>query len=70
MLCKNYDSLSHFEKIVFIGELMHSCQCDDDIFEKGKKLIQEARDKGVLNGVVILPDNNLEDTNQLTMFAQ
>lgn len=62
MLCKNYDSLSHFEKVVFVGELIHSCQCDDELFEIGKKIIDKAKEMGTLNGVVILPEKDLEES--------
>lgn len=61
MLCKNYDSLSHFEKVIFIGELIHACQFDDEMFEIGKNLIEKAKNKGTLDGVVILPERNLEE---------
>lgn len=70
MLCKKYNDLGHFEKVIYIGELLHSCQCDDELFDMGKKLIEKARQKGTLDGVVILPDKNLEESENLTTFAQ
>jgi hypothetical protein len=57
MICKHYDSLSHVQKIVYVGELLHSCQSDDELFLMGLALIDLARQKGLLNGVVILPNN-------------
>jgi hypothetical protein len=57
MICKNYDSLSHVQKIVYVGELLHSCQSDNELFLMGLALIDLARQKGLLDGVVILPNN-------------
>ena len=56
MLCKNYEQLGHFEKVVYIGELLHACQSDDDFFNKGKSIIESAKKNGVFEGVTILPD--------------
>jgi hypothetical protein len=56
MLCKNYDKLGHFEKIVYIGELLHACQSDDNFFNQGEVIIQSAKKIGLFEGVVILPD--------------
>ena len=56
MLCKNYEQLGHFEKIVYIGELLHACQSDDSYFNQGKAIIESAKRMGVFEGVVILPD--------------
>jgi hypothetical protein len=55
MLCKNFDSLSHYEKITYIGELLHSCQSDNYFFELGMDIINSAKDVGLFEGVVILP---------------
>lgn len=56
MLCKNYEQLGHFEKIVYIGELLHACQSDNDFFNMGKTIIESAKKCGIFEGVVILPD--------------
>ena len=56
MLCKNYEQLGHFEKVLFIGELIHACQNDDKFFNQGKAMIESAKKCGVFEGVVILPD--------------
>ena len=56
MLCKNYEQLGHFEKIVYIGELLHACQSDDSYFNQGKAIIESAKRMGLFEGVVILPD--------------
>lgn len=60
MICKNYDSLSHVQKIVYVGELLHSCQSDDELFLMGLSLIELARQRGLLDGVVILPEESQE----------
>ncbi len=56
MLCKNYNDLSHYDKVKYIGELIHACQTDNYFFELGENIIQSAKDAGVFNGVVILPE--------------
>ena len=61
MLCKNYDELSHVQKIVYIGELIHACQSDDHFFNLGEMIIESAKNNGTLDGVVILPENNEQD---------
>lgn len=57
MLCKKYDELSHFDKVTFIGELIHACQSDDSFFKQGEDIIKNAKQMGLFNGVVILPDH-------------
>lgn len=56
MLCKNYEQLGHFDKVLYIGELLHACQSDDDFFNMGKTIIESAKKCGVFEGVTILPD--------------
>jgi hypothetical protein len=56
MLCKNYEQLGHFDKVLYIGELLHACQSDDDFFNQGKSIIQSAKKMGIFEGVIILPD--------------
>lgn len=64
MICKNYDKLSHVEKIKYIGELIHIVQNDDEFYEKGYNLIKLAREKGILDGVQILPEVKDDNDNQ------
>lgn len=56
MLCKNFSELSHFEKVKYIGELLHACQSDDFLYTVGENIIQTAKDSGLFEGVVILPE--------------
>lgn len=64
MICKKYDSLSHFEKVIYVGELLHACQSNDELYALGKDIIELARLKGLMNGVKILPDNKNDDSCQ------
>lgn len=57
MLCENYQQLSHAEKIIFIGELIHIVQNDNVYFDHAKKIIEIARDCNKLKNVTILPNN-------------
>ena len=58
MLCSKYEKLSHYERIVYIGELLHACQSVDYFFEQGEEIIHNAKRTGIFEGVVILPDTN------------
>jgi len=64
MICKNYDNLSHVDKIRYIGELIHIVQNDDEFYDMGFSLIYMARMKGILNGVQILPEVKNDNDNQ------
>lgn len=56
MICENYDMLSHEEKIILIGEVVHILQSDNECFNKITMLLNEAQRKGVLDRVKILPE--------------
>jgi hypothetical protein len=64
MICKKYDNLSHVDKIRYIGELIHIVQNDDEFYEMGVTLINKAREKGILDGVLILPEVKNDNDNQ------
>lgn len=75
MICKKYDSLSHVDKIKFIGELVHIVQNDDEFYDMGFSLIYMAKMKGVLDGVKIIPNNlnnndNEREANQIIREAK
>jgi len=53
--CEQYQNLAPLEKTQFIGELVHACISDPKFFKAGQKLIQQAKDKGLFDGVVINP---------------
>jgi hypothetical protein len=56
MLCENYNNLSHYDKMKYIGELLHACQSDNYFFSIGENIIQSAKDSGLFEGVIILPE--------------
>jgi hypothetical protein len=64
MICKKYDNLSHVDKIRYIGELIHIVQNDDEFYEMGVTLINKAKEKGILDGVQILPEVKNDNDNQ------
>lgn len=55
MICDKFDSLSHREKIEFIGTICHAVQSDDRLFLLGRAIIFQAQDIGVLDDVIINP---------------
>jgi len=57
MLCKKYEELGHFDKVTYIGELLHAVQSDNDLYEQGLELIKKAKSMGFFDGVKILPDH-------------
>ena len=61
MLCKEYQQLSHFEKIKYIGELVHACQTNNVLFDAGQKIIDVAKSKGVFDKATILPPKTDND---------
>jgi hypothetical protein len=63
MICKKYDNLSHVDKIRYIGELIHIVQNDDEFYEMGVTLINKAKEKGILDGVQILPEVKNDNDN-------
>lgn len=68
MLCQKFNDLSHYEKIKYIGELLHSCQSDDFFFSAGESIILLAKEKGMFDNVIILPEQTKidEQENQLS----
>lgn len=56
MLCTKFSELSHYDKVKYIGELLHACQSDDFLYSIGENIIQTAKDTGLFDGVVILPE--------------
>lgn len=63
-LCNKYNELSHYEKIIFIGQLVHCVQSDDVIFDMANDLINLAQVKGVMDGIKILPEDNQRLTDE------
>lgn len=55
MNCDKYLSLTPIEKVKFLGELIHCVQSDDFLFEAAGEIIELAKQKGIFNGVKIVP---------------
>lgn len=64
MICENYDKLSHAQKVIFIGQLTHAAQSDNDVFDLANHLITLAVAKGLFNGVEIIPERPDEEKDQ------
>lgn len=56
MICDKFDSLTHKEKIDFIGKLVHSVQSDGHLFIIGQAVIRQAEERGILDDVIINPE--------------
>ena len=65
MLCTKYDELSHPEKVQFMGKLCHAAQSDNNLFEVAEELISLATKRGLFDSVIILPDHQNNDDNEL-----
>jgi len=55
--CTEFQNLTPRERADYLGELIHSCQSDSVLYELGKKIIRQAKKKGLFEGVVIQPEN-------------
>lgn len=60
MLCKSFESLSHQEKVQFIGKLCHATQSSEHAFALAKDLIDFGERAGLFDNVKILPENGEE----------
>lgn len=58
MICKMFDELTTPEKYNMIGKVVHALQSDDLIFLEACQLITHAHQKGLFNGVEILPEGD------------
>ena len=52
-LCDKYFNLTPIERVSLVGELVHSLQVDDEIYDEVQKLIRKAVLKGLFVGVKI-----------------
>lgn len=62
MICEKFDSFTHKEKIEFIWKLVHSVQSDNKLLIIGEAIIRQAEERGILNDVIINPENKNEAT--------
>jgi hypothetical protein len=56
MLCREYENLSHFQKVTMVGEMVHLMQIDSYTFNAFEELRQIGKMKGLLDDVKILPE--------------
>lgn len=64
MLCKKFRDLTPVEKVQFIGELNHAVMNSDILFEAAQVLISAAKERGILERVIINPVNIKEDASE------
>lgn len=62
MICEKFSNLSTRDKVLFIGELTHSCMNDDEIYNMGVAIIKIATTKGLFDNVKIMPDQTNDDS--------
>lgn len=55
-ICKNYEELTPFERVEFIGKLVHAVQSDEQAFNSANTIIGYSEENGVFDGVTILPE--------------
>jgi len=60
-ICSKYEELSPFERVEFIGKLVHAVMSDNFMFQVGQDIIKTGENKGLFNGVKILPENGKEE---------
>ena len=61
--CEKYMSLSHKEKVEFIGKVVHTIQNNDAAFEIAENIIDVGNINGLFDNVVINPSINNETFN-------
>jgi hypothetical protein len=63
-LFKRYEELTPFERVEFIGKLVHAAQSNAASFYAAKEIIKNAEEDGVLDGVTILPERENFDNGK------
>ena len=61
MICQKYQDLPIDARLKLIGSIVHAIQNDDTFFELACKAIEKAYDRGIFDGVKILPTSEPED---------
>lgn len=56
MICDKYDSLSHYDKVQFMGKLCHAAQTDDVLFTMAQELIKLGEQRGLFDKVAFPTD--------------
>jgi hypothetical protein len=70
-LCEKYNTLSHRERIDYIGKLLHSVQSDNQLYIIGQAIIRQAENNGILDDVVINPqvDQSRHDESDISEIS-
>ncbi|MBK7883494.1 MAG: hypothetical protein IPJ81_06645 [Chitinophagaceae bacterium] len=55
MICEKFNQLTPFEKVIYIGKLVHAVENDDILFDAGNEIIELANNKGIFKGITIFP---------------
>jgi hypothetical protein len=55
MICEKFNHLTPFEKVIYIGKLVHAVENDDILFDAGNEIIELANNKGIFKGITIFP---------------
>ncbi len=55
MICEKYQELTVEERVKFIGSITHACMSDDTFFDLAQKAIEKAAERGIFDGIQILP---------------
>lgn len=66
MNCEKYLALDDLDKAQYMASLIHACQSDNELFEKGMGLIEEGRVKGLFDRVKIGHQTNIQENGQET----
>lgn len=51
MKCEKYMALGDLDKAHYLASLIHVCESDNELFEKGMNLIEEGREKGLFKNL-------------------
>jgi len=55
MICEKFNHLTPFEKVIYIGKLVHAVENDDILFDAGNEIIELPNNKGIFKGITIFP---------------
>jgi len=56
MICEKFDQLTPYEKIIYIGKLVHAVENNGYIFDAGTELINMAEQMGLFKNVQFFPE--------------
>jgi len=55
MNCEKFMELDNVEQSLYVGQIVHSCISNNEIFEMGKKIIELGHLKGLFERTTIMP---------------